>query len=133
MLITDSHGIPFYYRSLNEFEDLNKNLFSGLIYSIGQIGKQIFNQNLATIHFGTTHSTHLVIITKSIFSEKRVLYFAFFIEGDCDNILMREISSSVFIETKTLLKVEGRDDQEIQATIDEFMDKKYGTLAFCQE
>ena len=131
ILITDSHGSPFYSRSVNDFEELNENLFSGLIGSIGNIGKQLFQQKLATINFGETDSTsHLVIITKEIFSEKKLIYFAFFVEQDCNHILLKDIAAQIFIDTKPFLLQEKAED--IKDKVNEILDRKYSSLSFCQ-
>ncbi len=133
ILVTDTIGNVFYSRSVNDFDELNGNLFSGLICSIGQIGKQLFQQNLATIHFGEKEqNSHLVIVTKNFFSEKRVIYFAFFIQGECNNIQLKEISASIFIETKTLLRFENNtDNKDVVDKIDEILRNKYSNLSMC--
>lgn len=132
ILISDSVGFPFYSRSVNSFEELNKNLFSGLICAIGKIGKKLFHQNLATIHFGDNVSqSHMVIIAKQLFLEKKIIYFAFFIEGECNHILLKEIAASIFIEVKSFLSMPSEDLTQIQGKIDNILAKKYGNLNFC--
>lgn len=132
ILISDSSGFPFYSRSVNSFEELNKNLFSGLICAIGKIGKKLFKQNLATIHFGANISqSHMIVISKQLFSEKKIVYFAFFIEGECNHILIKEIAASIFIEVKSFLSVQSEHLAEIQLKIDNLLAKKYGNLNFC--
>ena len=131
-LITDSQSFPYYSRSMNNFGEVDIKLFSGLICATGRMGQNLFDKNLATIHFGEGQAqSHLVIITKTIFSEKRVIYFAFFIEGDCNLAFLREIASNIYIEIKSQIRGNSLDLTRLRDKVDNIIENKYAELSFC--
>ena len=134
-LITDTSGHPFYSRAVNDFEELPGNLISGLISSIGNLGKQLFNKDLATIHFGEgLVKSHLLIITRNLFFEKKMIYFAFFIEGEtCNHKILQDIAANIFIQTKQTLKTETSDLNIIKEKVDRILETQYSNLEICYD
>ena len=132
MLIADSSGIPFYSRVYNGFQLLDDALLSGLISAIGTVGKKLFNQEIATIAFGTgSDCAHVMVITRELFSEEKTINFVYFYQGHPEEILMkllREISTTLFMETKNMFRIAVPDTVLIRKKIDQILDKKFSIL-----
>ena len=120
ILICDSGGYPFYSKKLDpNIEEMDPTIFSGLISAIGVIGKQLFNEDIATISYGERYE--ITIITKELFGDQKTIYFVFLIEGGADLKLMRRLSTNIFIETKQVLKEPTAAKLNIKAKVDKIL------------
>jgi hypothetical protein len=102
---------------------------SGLISAIGTLGKTLFNEEIATISFGTTKDmSNLVTVTKELFGLTKVIYFVFINKGEINHNLIRQLVTAIFIETKPVLKDTSNIRQDIQDKIDRIIDNKLNEL-----
>jgi len=123
LLICDSRGYPFYSRQVdNRLPEIDKILLSGFISSIGTFGSELFNKKVASITFGEdSDQSHIYVVTREFLSEKKAIYFVFFMKGDCNSKLAKEISTKIFIESKNELKQTAPNikiDNKVDAIID---------------
>jgi len=103
-LISDSEGHAYYKKSYdNSFDKVDSNLLGGLISAISTFSKELLNKRLARIYFGDKMAENLTIIPKSTFNSHRSIYFIFFSTNNLSISLMKEISSAIYIETKSFL------------------------------
>jgi len=122
ILICDSQGFPFYSKKLDfQMEEIEPAIFSGLISAIGAIGKQIFNEDIATITYGSKYQ--IIIVTRNFLSNSKSIYFVFLVEGDIDIKLIKRISTHIFIETKQVLKDRKAESFKIDEKIDTLLMK----------
>jgi hypothetical protein len=77
LLICDSQGYPFYTKDFDSaIPSIDQALLSGLISTIGTLGRQLFKKEIANITFGTGVSqSHIFIVTKELISEGKSIYF----------------------------------------------------------
>ncbi len=121
VLICDSVGYPFYSRKIDpSMDEIDPTIFSGLISAIGAIGKQLFKEEIATITYGENYE--ITIITKELFGNEKSIYFVFFIEGEPDLKLMKQLSTNIFIETKHILKNPSAAKLDIKQKVDRILD-----------
>ena len=74
ILICDSQGYPFYMKQIDPtMTEMDSSIFSGLISAISTIGKQLFNEDIATITYGDKYK--ITIITKELISYQKTIYF----------------------------------------------------------
>lgn len=132
-LVCDSEGYPFYSRTIEKgLVEIDKTMLSGLISAIGTIGKKLFNQELATITYGSGKNTsNIIIISKKILTTQKVIYFVFFTQEECNHNLMNQISTTIFIETKPMLKNSKIANESINKKIDDILDHKFFGLVAC--
>jgi len=135
MLICDNQGLPFYSKIVNKESISNKyqpELLSGLISAIGNIGKTLFNEEIATINFGTENcGSKIVTYTKELFGQKRVIYFVFMTKGDVDQKKIKHLSNTIFMEAKQTLKDPTMDQNtNIKEKVDKIIDFKFNGLKF---
>ena len=120
ILVCDSQGYPFYSKKIDpNLGELDPTIFSGLISAIGAIGKQLFKEDIAKIHYGEAYE--IVIITKELFGDDKSIYFVFIIEGDVDLKLIKQISTNIFIETKHVLKDPSAAKLDIKTKVDKLL------------
>ena len=121
ILICDSQGYPFYMKKIDpSMTEMDPSIFSGLISAISTIGKQLFNEDIATITYGDKYK--ITIITKELFGKEKTIYFVFVLEGDGDLKLMRRLSTNIFIETKQVLKDPSAAKLNIKQKVDKILD-----------
>ncbi|MHA1688527.1 MAG: hypothetical protein ACTSYC_06845 [Promethearchaeota archaeon] len=123
ILICDSRGFPFYSRQIDDkLPEIDKILLSGFISSIGTLGSELFNKKVASITFGEDFGqSHVYVVTREFLSEKKTIYFVFFMKGECNTKLAKEISTTIFIESKNELKKTDANikiDKKVDAIID---------------
>lgn len=107
MLITDSNGITLYSKSFDKiYKDFNFTLLSGLISAVESIGKELFNEDLASIYFGEKRDYNITIITKRFLNQKTSIFFIFLMKGEFKQTDLQNISTRIFIETKAILRHE---------------------------
>jgi len=131
LLICDSTGYPFYSRTFNQNggKKIDPMLLSGLISTIGTIGRRLFNEEIATISFGTGRElANIVIVTKELTGSDRIIYFVFISKGDINKKMLSQFCTNVFIETKSILR-DPRPDTNLDEKINRIIDFKYKTLA----
>ncbi|MFO8019442.1 MAG: hypothetical protein R6U96_12490 [Promethearchaeia archaeon] len=130
ILICDSQGYPFYSRTVDEsLPEMNKSLLSGLISAIGTIGDRIFKKKIANISFGNGFSeAYISIITKDLLFEEKSIYFVFFMKGEQDVRLIKEISTTIFIENKQFLKNPDAMSMKIEQKVDAIIDNRFSGL-----
>lgn len=130
LLICDSLGFPFYSRTVDKsFEKIDKTILSGLISAIGVIGKQLFNEEVATITYGSgAYAENIAVVSKEILTSKKVIYFVFFVKGDFDLKLLNQMSTSIFIEVKPILKDSSKANESVNTRIDNILDIKFPGL-----
>lgn len=130
LLVCDSRGFPFYSRQIdNDLPEIDKILLSGFISSIGTLGSELFNKKVASITFGEDFDqSHVYVVTREFLSEKKMIYFVFFMKGECDIKLAKEISTTIFIESKNELKTSGQNNLRVDAKIDAIIDNRFEGL-----
>ncbi|MGV9172834.1 MAG: hypothetical protein ACOC44_12865 [Promethearchaeia archaeon] len=133
LLICDSQGYPFYSRNIDEsLPEMNRSLLSGLISAIGTIGDKIFNKKIANISFGNgSGGSYISIVTKDLLFEEKSIYFVFFMQGKCDTRLIKEISTTIFIENKQFLKNPDAMSFEIEQKVDATIKNRFSGLREC--
>ncbi|MEJ2250795.1 MAG: hypothetical protein P8Y70_18360 [Candidatus Lokiarchaeota archaeon] len=133
LLICDSQGYPFYSRNFdNDIPEIDIALLSGLISTIGTVGRQLFNKEIANISFGSGFDTsHIFIVNRELLFQSKSIYFVFFIKGKCDNKLVKDISTTIFIENKQILKDTNKFSSKIGQKVDSIIDNKYSGLTNC--
>ena len=120
ILICDSQGYPFYMKQIDStMTEMEPSIFSGLISAISTIGKQLFNEDIATITYGDKYE--ITIITKELLSSEKTIYFVFVLEGGGDLKLMRRLSTNIFIETKSVLKDPSAAKLDIKFKVDKIL------------
>jgi hypothetical protein len=133
-LISNADGHPFYSRDFgNKIDHIDEAILSGLISAIGLIGKQLFKQEIATISFGTPPeiNSYIVIVAKELVSENQKYYFVFFTQGECNHKLIREISTTVLMEIRRLLRDPNPNFNAITAEVNKIIDNKFKSFTFC--
>ncbi len=120
ILICDSQGYPFYLKKIDpNMAEMDSSIFSGLISAISTIGKQLFNEDIATITYGDKYK--ITIITKELLQIEKTIYFVFLVEGEADLKLMRRLSTNIFIETKHVLKDPSAAKLDIKHKVDKIL------------
>lgn len=129
-LVCDSQGYPFYSRLVDKkFRDVDPAMLSGLISAIGSVGRQLFNEEIATITYGIgVRTSSIVIVAKEILSLDKSIYFVFLVQGECDQKFMKRLATSIFIETKNTLKSPHLVKGDVQDKIDRLVDFKFDGL-----
>ncbi|MHA1518639.1 MAG: hypothetical protein ACTSVZ_06350 [Promethearchaeota archaeon] len=124
--ICDSKGFPFYTRIFGGYTEVDGALLSGLVSVIGNLGKQIFNQDIATIKFGAAEeATTMVVVAKDLYSEKKIIYFVFYLKGEYKNQLIKEVSTALFIENKIQLCSTDFEADPIKDRVDNLISVKF--------
>jgi len=113
---------------LNDNQETEQ-LLSGFITSIGIIGKRFFNQDIATINFGQEHeSVKITVINREMIQENRTINFVFFYSGNEQISRFREMTTTIFMESKLLLRQPNPDLSQIRNQIDSTLEKKYSKV-----
>jgi hypothetical protein len=118
-------------------DQIDDALFGGLISAIGSLGKNLFKQEIATITFGmgnkivSNDQSSIVIVSKDLFIEDKIIYFVFFIQGECNHQLTREIATSIFIETKQSLKHPFDVQADLKSKVNRMLDTRFQGLKIC--
>ncbi|TXT62640.1 MAG: hypothetical protein BAJALOKI3v1_530020 [Promethearchaeota archaeon] len=133
LLICDSQGYPFYTKDFDSaIPSIDQALLSGLISTIGTLGRQLFKKEIANITFGTGVSqSHIFIVTKELLSEGKSIYFVFFMKGECDQKLVKDISTTIFIENKNILKRSKNFSGQIKDRVDSILKNRYSGIGAC--
>ncbi|MBD3215216.1 MAG: hypothetical protein GF311_21595 [Candidatus Lokiarchaeota archaeon] len=133
LLICDSQGYPFYTKDFDSaIPSIDQALLSGLISTIGTLGRQLFKKEIANITFGTGVSqSHIFIVTKELLSEGKSIYFVFFMKGECDQKLVKDISTTIFIENKNMLKRSKNFSGQIKDRVDSILKNRYSGIGAC--
>ena len=128
-LICDNNGLPFYSRTFNDFELFDDALFSGLIVSMGTLGKTLFNQDIATITFGMGPSaSKIVTISRDLFSDNKQIHFVFFYDEEINLKSLRELTTTVFISTKNFLRSDVPEKNVVKDRVDNVIDSQFHSL-----
>lgn len=132
-IICDSRGYPFYSRTIDkDFKDIDSAMFSGLISAIGSVGKELFNEQIATITYGLGNATSsIVVVAKEFISLNKSIFFVFLVQGECNHVLIKQVSTSIFIETKNKLKNPELIKDSVKEKIDRIIESKFGGLNAC--
>lgn len=133
LLICDSQGYPFYSRNMDDsIPEMDKSLLSGLISAIGTIGDKIFKKKIANISFGNgSAGSYISIITKDLLFEDKAIFFVFFMKGECNTHLIKEISTTIFIENKQFLKNPDAQSLKIERKVDSIIENRFSGLREC--
>jgi len=133
LLICDSQGYPFYTKDFDsKIPTIDQALLSGLISTIGTLGRQLFKKEIANITFGTgITQSHIFIVTKELLSEGKSIYFVFFMQGECDQKLVKDISTTIFIESKNILKRSNNFSGQIESRVDSILKNRYSNVGAC--
>ncbi len=130
--ICDSLGYPFFYRRFDGFPLMDDTLLSGLISAIASVSNQIFHNKIATITFGDPFShSQMIIIQKDLLHEAKSIYFVFFIRGECDMVLVKEISTEIFIELKNSFRNPSYIANELTEKINFILNHRFQSLSVC--
>jgi hypothetical protein len=124
ILIADSSGYPFFSRSFDdELPEVDPALLSGLISSIGAMGNELFKKKIAQINFGSEgNGSFIYIVSKEILFENKSIYFVFFMQGECNDKIAKQLSTQIFIENKAILKNPDRRFTEISEKVNTIID-----------
>ncbi len=124
--ICDSQGFPFYTRTFGGYSEVDGALLSGLVSVIGNLGRQIFKQNIATITFGTANeATNMIVVAKDLYSENKSIYFVFYLKGKYNNQFIKEIATTLFIENKIQLCSTDFEADPIKIRVDNLIKVKF--------
>ncbi|MHA1721283.1 MAG: hypothetical protein ACTSWX_10875 [Promethearchaeota archaeon] len=131
LLISDSSGIPFYSR-LFDFEGINDALLSGLLSAVGTIGKTLFNQDIATITFGENlqpnNTSKIIVISRDFFAIKKQIFFVFFYHGNHNMKQLRQLATTIFMETKQSLRDQSPEATQLREKINKIIELKFNGL-----
>lgn len=124
ILICNNSGYPFFSRDFDDsLPDFDPALLSGLISSIGALGNELFKKKIAQINFGSEgKGSFIYIVSKEILFENKSIYFVFFMQGQLQDKLAKELSTQIFIENKTILKNPERRFTEISQKVNKIID-----------
>lgn len=130
--ICDSSGYPFFNRIFDTFPDMDESLLGGLISAISNISNEIFHKKLATITFGEGKSkSNIVMVQKDFFQEDKSIYFVFFIQGECNLVLINQVSTEIFIELKNSFRNPSNILNDLKDEINFIIDNRFQSLAIC--
>ena len=130
--ICDSCGFPFYTRTFGGNSEVDGNLLSGLVSVIGNLGKKIFNQDIATITFGAAEEDiNMIVVAKDLYSENKSIYFVFYLKGKCNHQLIKEISTALFIDNKIQLCSSDFEADPIKDRVDNLIKIKFNDFKTC--
>lgn len=128
-LVTDSTGGALYSKNVNSGKDISTQLFSGLISTVGTVGRMLFKQKLATITFGANENENqVVILTKDRYGEKNSVYFVFAGNHLENTIPLKEIAATLYIETKKELNDPQNNKDVLQRKIDTLLENRFHNL-----
>ena len=131
LLISDDSGIPFYSREF-DFEGIDATLLSGLLSAVGTIGKTLFKQDIATIVFGENiqpkNESKIIVISKEFFSIKKQIFFVFFYHGEQNMKQLRQLATTLFMESKHSFRDRVPETQQLRKNIDRIIDLKFDGL-----
>ncbi|MBD3353691.1 MAG: hypothetical protein GF364_19560 [Candidatus Lokiarchaeota archaeon] len=120
MIIFNKGGLPLYTRKFVESGSMEPSLLAGLVSAIDSMGFTLFKKKIATISFGEENFSSLnenvskiVFISKDIMRLDKNFYFVFFCNGNDSLKLLRQISTRVFIEIKSILQSDMPDSARI--------------------
>ena len=127
-LITDSTGIALYSKSVNSAKEISTQLFSGLISTVGTVGKMLFKQKLATITFGSDvkNQNQVVILSKDRYGERKSIYFVFAGNHLENTIPLKEIAATLYIEAKKELT--NPQNGDLKQKIDNLLENRFHNL-----
>ncbi len=136
LLIISNEGIGLYSKKFNGFNyseveesQESEQLLSGFITSIGIIGKKFFKQDIATINFGQDHeSIKITVINREMVQDNKIINFVFFYNGNEPVSRFREITTTIFMESKLLLRQDNPDLTQIRNQINSILEKKYSKI-----
>ena len=131
LLISDDSGIPFYSREF-DFEGIDATLLSGLLSAVGTIGKTLFKQDIATIVFGENiqpkNASKIIVISKEFFQIKKQIFFVFFYHGEQNMKQLRQLATTIFMESKHSFRDRTPETQQLRKSIDRIIDLKFDGL-----
>jgi hypothetical protein len=139
LLICDSDGLSFYNRQFRDTIKFNEPaLLSGLISAIDSLGRHVFNKKVAVVTYGEDNVSNvdesiskIIVISKDLLAQDKRMNFVFFSSGDSSIKALREITTAIFIEIKSLLRVHPPDYKKIGLIVDKIIDNKYKDLIAC--
>ncbi len=139
LLICDSDGLSYYNRQIRDtlqFKD--PTLLSGLISAIDAMGRHVFNKKVAIVTYGEDNIStidetvsKIIVISKELFNQPKRINFVFFSSGDCSIKILREVATTLFIEIKTLLRVDPPDYNKIKLIVDKIIDNNFKGFKNC--
>jgi len=131
LLISDDSGIPFYSREF-DFEGIDATLLSGLLSAVGTIGKTLFKQDIATIVFGENiqpkNASKIIVISKEFFQIKKQIFFVFFYHGEQNMKQLRQLATTIFMESKHSFRDRTPETQQLRKSIDRIIELKFDGL-----
>ncbi len=131
LLISDDSGIPFYSREF-DFEGIDATLLSGLLSAVGTIGKTLFRQDIATITFGKNiqpkNASKIIVISKEFFQIKKQIFFVFFYHGEHNMKQLRQLATTIFMESKQSFRDRTPETQQLRRNIDRIIELKFNGL-----
>ena len=129
-MITDSTGIAMYSKNVNNSKEISTQLFSGLISTVGTVGKMLFKQKLATISFGSNFDENqIIILEKERFGEKKAIYFVFAGNHLENTVPLKEIAATLYIEAKKELNNPQQNQEDVlKQKIDAILENRFHNL-----
>jgi hypothetical protein len=104
-------------------------LFSGLISTMGTIGKSLFKQDIATISFGMgTHSSYIVVISRELFAIQKQILFVFMYSQNLDVKMLRQLTTTIFMELKNSFREDLPKQENLEPTIERIINTKFNGL-----
>jgi len=130
LIITDSDGFPHYKRTFDDkIPPIDDTLLSGLISTIGILGKKLFKKEIAKISFGLgMNQSHIFIVSKELLQRGKTIYFVFFLKGDIDEKLVKDAATTIYIENKDQLLGSDKFSTKLTAKIDRVLDNRYSQI-----
>ncbi|HMF33221.1 MAG TPA: hypothetical protein VKK79_17480 [Candidatus Lokiarchaeia archaeon] len=94
----------------------------------------MFNRKVGIINYVEEESrpneadSHVVIMSKDLFSEDKHINFVFFVFGECDMSELRQVSTSIFIEIKQFLRQSNPEFDKIESNVNHILDTQFAEL-----
>lgn len=122
LLITNSAGLPLYSKDFAENPlKTDPSLITSMISAISILGRELFNEQIATISYGFKNKYNISIITKTSFNKEMEVFFVFFSNAPPDLKHLRSLSAKIYIEIKSILLNDDRNLNIIQKKVDRLL------------
>lgn len=128
--ISEASGVPFYTKIGSKIGDLETTILAGLISAIGNMSNVLFQRDVASITFGSGLETNrIIIISKEIPDVKKKIFFTFFVDGNEDITNLRKMATSIFINTKDILRQKSSNFRYLSTRIDHVFTTQFAEVA----
>ena len=140
LLICDSNGSSIYSRKLHDTYNLSKiESLPGLISTLDSMGRTVFKKDIAIVTFGEDNlsnisesTSKIVLISKDTFAQEKRINFVYLSSGDCSMQLLRELTTTIYMELKPHLRMEPLDYKKIEILVNKILDNKFKGVVSCR-